>query len=146
MPGGEVPARPDAAQVDALAVGAGHVHALAQRLVRHDRHRRAHRAHGADRRAERAADLVGVRRAHLAAQEPRELLLVQLLVAADQREDRPGRAHVEQALDRVGRLDPEQLAHLGDGPDARAWRPLRGGSSGNAGAEDRDRASSTLAA
>ena len=56
----------------------------------------AHRAHGPDRRAEGVADLVGVRRANLSAQEPRELLLVELLVAADQREDRSRRSHVQE--------------------------------------------------
>ncbi len=79
-------------------------------------HRHAHRSHRPDRRAERVAHLVGMRRTHLAAQEARELLLVELLVATDQREHRTGRPYVEQALDRLSRLDPEQTAHLGDGP------------------------------
>jgi hypothetical protein len=141
----EVSARADAAEVEALPVRAGHVGPFPQRLVRDDRHRRADRAHRPHRRAEGVAHLVGMRRAHLAAQDARELLLVELLVAADQREHRPGRPNVEQALDRLGGLDPSSWHTSAmvrtPGVATSPWC-----ASPDAAADGFDRASSTLAA
>ena len=109
----EVAPRRDAAQVEALAVGAHHVARPRCRcLVGEDRHPRAHGPDRADRRAEHAARSRPAGRARKSSPDrPRELALVQGVVAAHERPaPAPPAAMVEQRLDREPRIDLQERA------------------------------------
>jgi len=118
------------AQVDIVDVGPGdHVTAVAQGLVRdHRQVRHAHRAQAAGERAQRVADLLGVRWA----QRRRrcgigQLLLVKRMVAAHEDQGQLAVEQVDQRLDLpVGRR-VVRFGQVLDGPHAGGVEPLRGG-------------------
>src|SRR6476660_5677882 len=118
--------RLDAAQVPAVFVRAGHVLALAQRLVGDDLDLAADRAHRAAPGTEGGADLGFRRRREGRLEDRLELLGAEPVITADERKYEPvADAHGER-LRRRRLGDPEERRELLDRPDARRLDAFRG--------------------
>ena len=125
----EILAGGDVAKVVVVAVGAGdHVAAAGEGLIGEDGH--AGHAHGAERAgigAEPFADLGGVGRAELGvAGDGGELGLAELVVAAQQHQDRLTVGHQHEALHLRGGGEAGEFGDFGDGLAARRMERLRG--------------------
>src|SRR6184192_232485 len=106
----------DTAEVDVVAVGADHVLALAQRLVRDHLDRGADRAYRAAGGPEGLADLLLLGRPEVLAEGLEELHLVEPVVAAHQGENDTPVGHDGHRLRRRTRVDAEELREALDRP------------------------------
>ena len=115
-PGLVVTAGLDTAEVDVVAVGADHVLALAQRLVRDHLDRGADRADRAAGGPEGLADLLLLGRPEVLAESLEELHLVEPVVATHECENEPPVGHDRHRLRGRPRVDSEELRNTFDRP------------------------------